>query len=326
MAKKIKKIMSMMLVLCMMASMLSVGVFAADGTVVENESSTVDGVTTDVTTTTTTTTDENGNTTVTVTIETKTEGTNAEGTKVNSDETRVETTVTDAKGNVISDAVVADGSETKEWTEDVQPGQAVPEVELELKDGETTSNSVTSAPVVETTEDENGTTTTTTTSNPSTTSSTAPTITLAEFQAALEQLAAEFIGMEIEWQYQEGYGYVGNLGGNPLLVISGDYVTAAMVNFTVTAEDDVETIADLFVIVCTLVTAAPAVRDGYTTAEAPELVYSDLSNMLASLTEDAPYAFGTLYGATTMIVLSSEEDGSMNMTMVVSYTDPAEAQ
>ena len=48
--------------------------------------------------------------------------------------------------------------------------------------------------------------------------------------------------------------------------------------------------------------------------------------MLVSLTEDAPYAFGTLYGATTMIVLSSEEDGSMNMTMVVSYTDPAEAQ
>ena len=97
MAKKVKKLMSMVLVLCMMASMLSVGAFAAEP-VVENSSSTVDGVTTDVTTTTTTTTDENGNTTVTVKIEEKTSGTNSAGVTINGTETTVDTTVNKPHG------------------------------------------------------------------------------------------------------------------------------------------------------------------------------------------------------------------------------------
>ena len=162
MAKKMKKTMAMLLVLCMMASMMSVSAFAADGTVVENTTTTEFGVPTDVTTTTTTATDENGKVTVTVTVEKTADDVDANGVEIKAEETRVETTVTDKDGNVIANDWRVDGSETKEWTEE-DNGDEVgqPEVEVVLKPGETTTGSATTTETV-TNADGSVTTTTTT--------------------------------------------------------------------------------------------------------------------------------------------------------------------
>ncbi|MBQ3009856.1 MAG: Cys-Gln thioester bond-forming surface protein [Oscillospiraceae bacterium] len=180
MAKKMKKFMSMMLVLCMMASMLSVGAFAADGTVVENESTTVDGVTTDVTTTITTTTDENGNVTVNLKIESTTAGTDSEGVTINGQETYEQTTVTDANGKQIASDYVLDGSETKEWVEEDSGDTAgQPVVEAPVVPGETTvaTGGVTSETV---TNADGSVTTTTTTDRTVTTTTTKAEVTVNE--------------------------------------------------------------------------------------------------------------------------------------------------
>ena len=162
MAKKMKKTMAMLLVLCMMASMMSVSAFAADGTVVENTTTTEFGVPTDVTTTTTTATDENGKVTVTVTVEKTADDVDANGVEIKAEETRVETTVTDKDGNVIANDWRVDGSETKEWTEKDNGDEAgQPEVEVVLKPGETTTGSATTTETV-TNADGSVTTTTTT--------------------------------------------------------------------------------------------------------------------------------------------------------------------
>ena len=162
MAKKFKKMMSMVLVLCMMVSMMAVPAFAAEEPVVETEA--VEGG--QVVTTTTTETDENGNTTVTVKIETDTTKTDANGVKETLDIERIEETITNADGNVISENWVEDGVETKEWTEDVKPGQEVPEVEATVTGTDENGNliisgSAASGPVTKV----EGDTTTTTTTN-----------------------------------------------------------------------------------------------------------------------------------------------------------------
>ena len=153
MAKKMKKFMSMALVLCMMASMLSVGAFAAEEVTTEA----VEGGT--IVTTTTTNTDENGNTTVTVKIEENTSKTDDDGKNVTFNEVTTETTVTNPDGEEIASSIEISGSETKEWNED--PSQEGPDVTLDLKDGETTTASGSTTPVEETLED--GSTETTTT-------------------------------------------------------------------------------------------------------------------------------------------------------------------
>lgn len=156
--------------------------------------------------------------------------------------------------------------------------------------------------------------------------STDPVITVAEFQDAMNKLAAQFIDWEMEWQTEEGFGVVGNMGNNPILLTSGEYVTMAMVNFTIDKDDDMQTMADLFIIVSALTAACPAVRDGYAVAEAPDMVFADLQGMLATLTAESPLAIGTLYGATAIVMLSEEDDGTIDMTLMLSYTDPNEAE
>jgi len=132
MAKKMKKMMSMVLVLCMMASMFSVSALAADETTVETETIENGGLTTEVKTTTTTEKDENGNTTVTVTVEQNTSGTNSDGATVESSETSVKTTVTDEDGEKLSETKVEEG---KEVTTEVVPGDDEISVDI-MENGE----------------------------------------------------------------------------------------------------------------------------------------------------------------------------------------------
>lgn len=151
---------------------------------------------------------------------------------------------------------------------------------------------------------------------------TAPVITVDEFKTAMNALAKEYIDWDLQWTDVEGLGVAGDMASNPILLTSGDYVTMAMVSFTVGADDDSETMADLFVIISALTAACPAVRDGYSVAEAPDMVFSDLQAILGQLTSDSPAALGTLYGATTMVSLSENDEGNVEMTLLLIYTDP----
>ena len=109
MAKNIKKLFAMILVVCMLVSALPMQALAADE--VTTTETSPEGLTTDVTTTTETSTDEAGNTTVTVTIEKTTEGTTEQGTEVERQETSTTETKTDADGNGVQ-TTVSEGKET----------------------------------------------------------------------------------------------------------------------------------------------------------------------------------------------------------------------
>lgn len=141
MAKKMKKMLAMFMVLCMMVSMFSLTALAVnDSSSIVSTETTSDGLTATTTTTTTTTVDENGNTTVTVTIEKATDGTTSEGVTVDRDETRTESTTTNADGTETGTSWSEKGSETKEWTEDLpEEAAGLPEVKVELAPGETTT-------------------------------------------------------------------------------------------------------------------------------------------------------------------------------------------
>ncbi|MBP3655016.1 MAG: Cys-Gln thioester bond-forming surface protein [Oscillospiraceae bacterium] len=118
MAKKMKKMLAMFMVLCMMVSMFTLTALAVDdsqaseSTTVSTESNTVDGLTETTTTTTTSTTNENGDNTITVTVEKVTNGTTAEGVTVDRSETFTETSVIDAAGTETGSSWVEEGSET----------------------------------------------------------------------------------------------------------------------------------------------------------------------------------------------------------------------
>ena len=124
MAKKFKRTLAISLVVCMLIAALPLQTLAAD--VVLSTETSPEGVPTDVVTFTDTVVDSEGNTTVVVTIHKNTDG-----------------TYTDANGNVITldrdeiitkedDQVTSEGgTETKEWTQDVDPGAVVPEVNAE---------------------------------------------------------------------------------------------------------------------------------------------------------------------------------------------------
>jgi len=155
-----KKTLSMILVLCMMVSMMAVPAFAAEPVV---ETKPIEGG--QITTTTTTTTDENGNTTVTVKIEENTVVTDSEGKTVTTNEVTQQTTVTNANNEQTMNKWIVDGTEKTEWTEDVKPGQDVPDVEAAVTGNDGNGNliisgSAHSGPVTST---EGDTTTTTTT-------------------------------------------------------------------------------------------------------------------------------------------------------------------
>ena len=145
MKRNFRSVLSFMLALIMIVS-LPMAAFAED--VVETETIVNgDGTSTVVTTTTSTSTDAEGNTTVTVTIEKATDGTLADGTVVDRDEKRSDTTVEDEDGFVLGESFVEDGKETttKVVKEDdgSKPGQ--PELNVELVPGTTTDAAITNS-------------------------------------------------------------------------------------------------------------------------------------------------------------------------------------
>ena len=135
MVKKIRKVMAICLAIVLCMSLVPATVFA-DGTTVETNE---EGLTVTTTTKTTEETDENGNVTLTITIDKKTEGTTADGVVVDRSEYREDTTVTDVDGNEIGATFKEDGSEKREWDEEVLPGQDVPVVNAGVIAGEQTT-------------------------------------------------------------------------------------------------------------------------------------------------------------------------------------------
>ena len=146
MKKNFRSVLSFMLALIMIVS-LPMAAFADDVTVVDPPVDNGDGTSTVVTTTTSTSTDADGNTTVTVTIEKATDGTLADGTVVDRDEMRSDTTIEAEDGFVLGESFVEDGKETttKVVKEDdgSKPGQ--PELNVELVPGTTTDAAITSS-------------------------------------------------------------------------------------------------------------------------------------------------------------------------------------
>ena len=114
MAKNIRRILAMVLVMCLFISVLPMQALAAegDGVVTEGpvEGTTADGLTTSTTTTTTTTTTEEGKTVVVETV-TNTSGTTTDGVTVTGKETTTDTTVTNTDGS--TQTINAGSSEEK---------------------------------------------------------------------------------------------------------------------------------------------------------------------------------------------------------------------
>lgn len=132
MAKKIREAMALILSVCICVSMMIPMQVFADDVNTTTETTVNEGLTTTVSTTVDTT-----NPTIVVEIvKTETTGTDSEGATVDYEESVVTTTTTSSNGT-ITEATVTDGSETKGWTQDVQPGQDVPSVNVDLKPGET---------------------------------------------------------------------------------------------------------------------------------------------------------------------------------------------
>lgn len=138
--RKFRSVLSLIMALIMIAS-LPVAAFAEDVTVVDPAVDNGDGTSTVVTTITSTDTDAEGNTTVTVTIEKATDGVLADGTVVDRDESRADTTISDENGFVLGESFVEDGKETTtklvEEDSGSEPGQ--PDVTVDLEPGKTTT-------------------------------------------------------------------------------------------------------------------------------------------------------------------------------------------
>ena len=150
----------------------------------------------------------------------------------------------------------------------------------------------------------------------------APTVKVDDFKAAMSKLAKQFIDWDLTWTDEGGIAG-GDMVGNPIILYNeAGYVTMSMVSFTLNPGDDADAIANLFIIISALTAAVPAVCDGVDVATAPDLVFNDLQNLLATLTADSPSAFGRLYGATCMIMLAENEDNTLKMSMMLLYNDP----
>lgn len=128
MLKTIHRIFAAVMVFCLCVTALPTSAFAAE-----------DGLVTTVDTNTGTVTDGEGNTVVTVTVEKLTQGTTAEGVTVNREETNTDITKTDPQGNVLGITHVDEGMESREWDEEVKPGEELTEVKVELRPGDSTS-------------------------------------------------------------------------------------------------------------------------------------------------------------------------------------------
>lgn len=115
---KFKRILAMVLVMCMFASALPMQALAAeDGTYTDHETQESDGVVTEITTTTTQKTDDSGNTTVTVEINKTSSGTSeSTGAVVSGSANSTTTTVTDNNNNVVSSSSTSNSTTTTTTT------------------------------------------------------------------------------------------------------------------------------------------------------------------------------------------------------------------
>ncbi len=147
---------------------------------------------------------------------------------------------------------------------------------------------------------------------------TAPVITVTEFKDAMNKLAKDILDIEMEWTTVDAFT-VGNLGGSPALITSGEYVTAAMVVFSMNEGDDSDTIANLFMLVSALTAAVPAVRDGQATKAAGDAA---LQALLPLFSSEENVALGTVNGSSTMIMMSDNDEGGIDLTLLITYTDP----
>ena len=141
MAKNIRRILSVCMVLCVLIGVLPLQALAAeDGTTTE----VVDGVVITTTQTTEVTTDGD-KTTVTVTVGKTSAGTeDSTGKKVTGSETTITSTTTDAEGNEVGSKWSVDGYEKKEWTEEDTGDEAgQPEVSVTLEPGKSHSGTAT---------------------------------------------------------------------------------------------------------------------------------------------------------------------------------------
>lgn len=114
MAKKFRRILSLVVVLCLCASFMPLQALAATET--DTQTSTEispEGLATEITTTTTTETDGAGNTTVTVTIDKETAGTTAEGVELNREEVYTSTETTSEEKEAFTEDL-GSKTETKE--------------------------------------------------------------------------------------------------------------------------------------------------------------------------------------------------------------------
>lgn len=114
MAKKFRRILSLVVALCLCASLMPLQALAATET--DTQTSTEispEGLATEITTTTTTETDGAGNTTVTVTIDKETAGTTAEGVELNREEVYTSTETTSEEKEAFTEDL-GSKTETKE--------------------------------------------------------------------------------------------------------------------------------------------------------------------------------------------------------------------
>ncbi len=145
-----------------------------------------------------------------------------------------------------------------------------------------------------------------------------PIITVDEFKAAMNRLAKECLNWDMEWRSDGAFVY-GNIISNPALIASSEYVSLVMVSVTLDDSADTESLTNLFLVACTLTAAAPAVRDGMPIDEATEMIWAELQAMIASGTTEA---YGSLYGAASMLAMRENDEGNIDLTLLIVYTAP----
>ena len=150
---------------------------------------------------------------------------------------------------------------------------------------------------------------------------TAPTITVGEFKPAMEALAKRYVNWDLEWTDMDGLTS-GNMITNPILILNAEgYVTMSMVGLTITADDDLETMTDLFLVLCNLTAAVPLVCQGQSVEEASEATWPQMQALFAQLGTSS-MGFATINGCTTMVMLTDQPDGSVDLTLTIVYNDP----
>lgn len=147
-------------------------------------------------------------------------------------------------------------------------------------------------------------------------------ITFADYGAALSTLSASNLNWELQWdETDRAEGYIlGNLRNSPVLMLQGDYVAMAYVSFDLVGED-ADALADMFLIVSTLVASTPAVARGEEVDAAVDAVFAELHPLFSNLTPASPAQMGLVDDNTCALMLSEEENG-LRVSMLLLYEVP----